>query len=239
MSSKRKRQRPRSARTQRRRAAAAETGQRGLKAWILPGFLGVAVIAIALLGISAIAGDDRGTVTAEPAPPPVLGEQTARVVIHEYADYLCPFCGRFARTIKPELQERYIDTGLVQLVWHDLAGHGQPSWDTANAARCAGDQGHYWDYHDFLYAIQQGAGHDAYSDERLKEYGDAMGLEPDAFHACVDAGTYEGAIEADMRSNRRQGITGTPSFVIGDQRIVGAQPVEVFEQAILRELQGG
>jgi len=43
-------------------------------------------------------------------------------------------------------------------------------------------------------------------------------------------------VEADMRSSRRQGITGTPSFVIGDQRIVGAQPLEVFEQAIAREL---
>ena len=45
------------------------------------------------------------------------------------------------------------------------------------------------------------------------------------------------AIAADMSRVRRLGLNGTPSFIIGDQRVIGAQPVEVFEQAILTELQ--
>lgn len=195
------------------------------------------MLAIVLLAASVVINEDQAIADAgAQAPAPVLGEQTAQVTIHEYGDFLCPFCGRFARAIKPEIQERYIDTGLVRLAWHDITGHGQPSRDTANAARCAGDQGQFWEYHDFLYAIQQGASHAAYDPEQLKEYGDAMGLEPDAFHACIDDRAYDRAVEASMRGARREGLTGTPSFTIGDQVIVGAQPFEVFAQAIEREL---
>jgi protein-disulfide isomerase len=237
MSSKRKRQRTGKTTTQRARRAQPDPRSQGVRPWILPGFLGLAVLAIVAVAASVIINEDQAIADAgEQVPPPALGQQAAQVVIHEYADYLCPFCGRFARTVKPELQERYIDTGVVRLVWHDIVGHGQSSRDTANAARCAGDQGRYWDYHDFLYDIQQSAGHSTYDNERLKEYGDAMGLEPEAFHACIDGRTYDHAIDADMRTSRQQGITGTPSFVIGEQRIVGAQPLEVFEQAIRREL---
>jgi protein-disulfide isomerase len=232
----RRTERVRKRRTRRKAGRTADRSQ-GIRPWILPGFLGIAAIAIVLVAASVVMSEDQAIADAGArTPSPAIGEPTAQVVIHEYADYLCPFCGRFARSIKPEIQERYIDTGIVRLVWHDIIGHGQGSRDTANAARCAGDQGRYWQYHDFLYDIQQGAGHGTYSDERLKEYGDAMGLEPGAFHACIDERTYDQAIDADMRASRQQGISGTPTFTIGDQRIVGAQPLEIFEQAIAREL---
>ena len=195
------------------------------------------MLAIVFLAASVLINEDNAVADAgAQAPTPVLGERTAAVTIYEYGDFLCPFCGRFARTIKPEIQERYIDTGLVRLAWHDITGHGQPSRDTANAARCAGDQGMFWQYHDFLYDIQQSAGHSDYEPDRLKEYGDAMGLEPEAFHQCIDNGTYDLAVESSMRDARRGGFTGTPSFLVGEQVIVGAQPFEVFEQAIEREL---
>ncbi len=72
----------------------------------------------------------------------------------------------------------------------------------------------------------------AFSKDRLKGFGDALGLEPTAFHACVDADRYGAAVEADFAEVRRKGFNGTPTFVIGDQRIVGAQPFEVFAAAI-------
>lgn len=235
--SKRKRQRAGKTTTQRGRRSQTDPKTQGIRPWILPGFLGVAVLAIVLVAASVVINEDQAIADAgAQAPPPVLGEQTAQVTIHEYGDFLCPFCGRFARSVKPEIQERYIDTGLVRLAWHDITGHGQPSRDTANAARCAGDQGRFWDYHDTLYAIQQGAGHADYAPERLKQYGDSLGLDPEAFHACIDDSTYDKAVEASMRDARRNGFTGTPSFRVGEQVIVGAQPFEVFAEAIEREL---
>ncbi len=67
---------------------------------------------------------------------------------------------------------------------------------------------------------------------RLKGFGAALGLEPTTFHACVDAGTYAAAVQADFGDVRQKGFNGTPTFVIGNQRIVGAQPFEVFAAAI-------
>jgi len=230
-----KRKRPRSAKSRARREATSDARNRGVRPWIMPGLMGVAVLAVVLIGVSVIASDNGGSSDEVRVPSPSIGERTAQVVIHEYGDYQCPFCGRFARTVKPEIQERYIDTGVARLVWHDLAWHGRESRTSANAARCAGDQGQFWEFHDLLFDLQRGENDGTFSNDRLKEYGDAMGLDPEAFHACVDAGTYEGAIDADMSRGRRLGINGTPSFVIGDQRIVGAQPLEVFEQAILTE----
>jgi protein-disulfide isomerase len=236
MSSKRKRQPVDKTRTRRARRAPANTRNKGIRPWILPGLAGLAVIAIALVGVIAISSDDSNAANAARVPSPAIGQRSAQVVIHEYADYQCPFCGVFARSIKPELQERFIDTGIVRIVWHDFAWYGDESRRAANAARCAGDQGQFWEYHDVLFDNQRGTNSGTFSRDNLKRFGEAMGLEPEAFGTCVDNDTYAGAIDTDMRAVRRLGLNGTPSFTIGDQRIVGAQPVEVFEQAIAAEL---
>ena len=226
-------------RTKRKSGATVKPPESGIRPWILPGIAGIAVIAIVLVGVFTIAGDQGDIAAAADVPSPSLGDPDAQVVIHEYGDYQCPFCGVWARSIKPELQERFIDTGQVRLVWHDFAWHGRESDTSANAARCAGDQGRFWEYHDLLFQLFSGENSGTFSNENLKAYGDAMGLDPASFHACVDGDTYGAAIAADMRRVRQLGLNGTPSFTIGDQRIVGAQPFEVFEQAIRRELREG
>jgi protein-disulfide isomerase len=225
--------------TKRQKAArtAAADKSKGFRPWILPGIAGIAVIAIVLVGLVTLNSDDGNSVAAANVPSPSLGERTAQVVIHEYGDYQCPFCGVFARSIKPEIQERFIDTGIARLVWHDFAWHGQESQTAANAARCAGDQGQFWEMHDMLFERFSGENNGTFANENLKRYGGILGLEPEAFDSCVDGNTYRDAIAADMNRVRRLGLNGTPSFMVGDRRIVGAQPVEVFEQAILAELQ--
>ena len=214
----------------------ADDKNKGIRPWILPGFAGIAVIAIVIIGISSLGADDGGAAGAQ-VPSPSLGDRTAQVVIHEYGDFQCPFCGVFSRSIKPEIQERFIDTGIARLVWHDFAWYGQESRDAANAARCAGDQGQFWEYHDLLFQSQRGENLGAFARNNLLSFGTSLGLEPVAFESCVNSNAYSDAIAADMSRVRRLGLNGTPSFIIGDQRVVGAQPVEVFEQAILRELQ--
>lgn len=210
--------------------------QKRIRPWILPGFAGIAIIAIVLVGVSSL-GTDDGSAAASQVPSPALGNRTAEVVIHEYADFQCPFCGVFTRTVKPELKEKYLDTGIARLVWHDFAWYGEESRRAANAARCAGDQGQFWEYHDLLFERQLGTNQGAFSDDNLRSFGTLLGLEPDAFETCMDENRYIAAVDADMSRVRRLGFNGTPSFVIGDQRIVGAQPFEVFERAIQAELQ--
>jgi protein-disulfide isomerase len=226
------------------REARKTTGKKkdqGVKPWILPGFVGIAVIAIVLVGMSALS-NDGGESAGSNVANPVLGEPTAQVVIHEYGDFQCAFCGVFSRNIKPELKARFFDTGIARLVWHDFAWYGRESLTAANAARCAGEQDMFWEYHDVLFVNQRGENQGAFSNENVKFFGEQLGLETASFDQCVDDNRYRDAIDADGSRVRRLGLNGTPSFIIGDpssasaQRIVGAQSVEVFEQAIEAEL---
>jgi protein-disulfide isomerase len=192
-------------------------------------FLVAAVSAIAVVALAATSSPAAESVKAT---RPVLGDRAAPVLIEEYGDFQCPSCGAFARSIEPQIRAAYIDTGLARLAWHDFAWIGQESRGAANAARCAGDQGQFWEYHDLLYQNQAGENGGAFSTDNLKGFGDAIGLEPTAFGACVDADRYGSAVQADFAKVRRNGFNATPTFLIGDQRIVGAQPFEVFAAAI-------
>ncbi len=201
-----------------------------IRQWALPSIflvIGIAAIAVLAVNLGSPSAAEDGKV-----PRPVLGETAAPVAIHEYGDFQCPSCGAFARSIEPQVRAAYIETGKARLVWHDFAWIGAESRDAANAARCAGDEGKFWKYHDLLYANQSGENAGAFSKDRLKGFGAAIGLEPTTFRACVDAGTYAAAVQADIGDVRQKGFNGTPTFVIGDQRIVGAQPFEVFAAAI-------
>ncbi|MEW5990459.1 MAG: thioredoxin domain-containing protein [Chloroflexota bacterium] len=196
----------------------------------------VAAIA-SVVGIFVLSGGAGGSAGAAVAGVrPVLGDATASVVIVEYGDFQCPSCGAFARTVEPQLRAAYIDPGLARLEWHDFAWIGPESREAANAARCAGDHGRFWEYHDRLYQSQAGENQGAFSRDRLKAMAIDLGLEPEAFGACVDSGRYAGAVQADFQAVRSLGLNGTPTFFIGSQRIVGAQPFEVFAQVLDAQL---
>jgi len=207
-----------------------------VRRWILPSVLGAAVLAAVVVLVA-------GVFSSSPAlgprlAAPVLGQAGAPVVVQEYGDFQCPSCGAFFRTIEPRVREAYIATGRARLEWHDFPWIGPESRDAANAARCAQVQGHFWEYHDLLYGRQAGENSGAFSRNRLKAIGQELGLDANAFDGCVEAGTYAGTVQADLGQVRSLGFTGTPTFIIGSRRIVGAQPFEVFAAAIEAELAG-
>lgn len=213
-----------------RRPRADTRRSRGIRPFVMPAIFLVA----ALAGIGALAVTVLGAPTAAnfAAIRPVLGDPAAPVVIQEYGDFQCPSCGAFARSVEPRLRASYIDTGIARLEWHDFAWIGQESRDAANAARCAGDAGRFWEFHDLLYGNQAGENAGAFSRDRLKAFGDGLGLDPATFHACVDGNSHADAVQADFGDVRQNGFNGTPTFLIGSRRIVGAQPFEVFAAAI-------
>jgi len=206
-----------------------------LRRFVMPGLLGAAGVAVVVV---FVAGLSAGPSTADKLPPerPVLGQPDAAIVIREYGDFQCPSCGAFFRVIEPQVRATFIDTGLARLEWHDFAWIGQESRDAANAARCAGDQGRFWDFHDLLYRSQSGENQGAFAPDRLKAMGAQLGLEPVAFNACVDGNGHANAVQTDFADVRSMGFNSTPTFLVGNQRIVGAQPFEVFQAAINAEL---
>ncbi|KKU10897.1 MAG: DSBA oxidoreductase [Parcubacteria group bacterium GW2011_GWB1_46_8] len=76
-----------------------------------------------------------------------LGKESAPHLIVEYGDYRCGYCKKFHDEILTQLQEKYIDTGKARFVFKDMVIFGEESQMIAEAARCAGDQGKFWEYH--------------------------------------------------------------------------------------------
>ena len=118
--------------------------------------------------------------------------------------------------------------GRVKLVFKDLP---LPSHRLARpaheAARCAGVAGKYWDYHDALFEAQPSFERDA-----LIQYAAELGIDRDAFVRCLDGHRFASAVDADVEQARALGVSGTPTFLINGQTLVGAQPIERFRAVI-------
>ncbi len=138
--------------------------------------------------------------------------------------------------VAPEIIKRYVETGKVKLVWHDFAWIGSESRQAAQAARCAGRQGRFWEYHDHLFNNQRGENRGQFSSENLKRFAADLGLDSAAFGSCLDRAEDIPAIQQDLATARSEGITATPSFKVNGQRLVGARTVDAFVQAIDAEL---
>ena len=169
---------------------------------------------------------------------PSLGKPDAPVTLVEFSDYQCPFCGRFFQQTFAALKTDYIDTGKVRYVFRDFpldSIHPQAR-KAAEAGHCAGAQGKYWEMHDTLFKHQS-----ALKVDNLKAFARDLGLDADAFNACLDQGTYAEAVNQHLAAGSQAGITGTPGFFIGKTGaegtieaafIKGAQPITAFRQVI-------
>jgi protein-disulfide isomerase len=159
---------------------------------------------------------------------PSLGNADAPVVMIEYGDFQCAFCGKFAREVEPELRDRYVENGTLRMEWRDFPYLGPGSVDAALAARAAQEQGKFWEYHDLLYENQSGG----FPREKLVELAREAGLDVERFEADLASGEYEQAVAEDFQEGQQSGISGTPTFVINGKVLAGMQPFEVFEDAI-------
>jgi len=166
----------------------------------------------------------------------VLGSPSAPVTFIEFGDFQCPFCGRFYSTTEKELVEKYVKTGQVKLIWRDFAFLGQESFDSAVAARCAGEQGKFWEYHNYLFENQKGENRGAFSVANLKNFARALNLETAQFNSCLDSQKYLPAVENETELGRQLGVDGTPSSFINGVHITGALPFAQFEAVIQEAL---
>ena len=133
--------------------------------------------------------------------------------------------------------EGYVEDGTLRFEWRDFAYLGQESKTAAQAARAAQYQGKFWDYHDALYRNQGSINGGTFSDEKLIELAEEVGLDTESFEADLTPGRFEPVVQRDLREAQDAWIQGTPSFTVNGQRLVGPQPLEAFEQAIEEELQ--
>jgi protein-disulfide isomerase len=134
------------------------------------------------------------------------------------------------------LESRYIEEETLRLEWRDFPYLGEESRKAAVAARVAQEQGRFWEYHDLLYENQGSKNAGVFSDESLIGLARESGLDVEQFESSFKSGKYEDVVEQVFREAQDAGIQGTPTFLINGRIIVGAQPLEAFEQVIEEEL---
>jgi protein-disulfide isomerase len=164
------------------------------------------------------------------AGEPFKGAEKAPLTVVKFEDFQCPFCKQVQPTFN-ELLSRY--NGKVRLVHKDLpleSIHPQAR-QAAEAARCAYEQGKFWEYHDKLYATSPKA-----SGDDLKSYAKEVGLNVDSFDRCFTSGKYKAVVQQDLNEGVQLGLTGTPTIFINGREISGNQSLEAFEAIIDEEL---
>ena len=164
---------------------------------------------------------------------PINGPDNAAITIIEFSDFECPYCRQWHEQVYNRLFQTY--SGQIRIVYRDfpLTSIHPNAFPAAEAANCAGEQGVYWAYHDQLFGQEFGLGKDAY-----QQYAEQLNLNMASFNACLDSGKYQAEIQADFEYAAQLGVRSTPTFFINGIALVGAQPFEVFQQVIDKELAG-
>lgn len=164
------------------------------------------------------------------------GSPDAPVLIEEYADYQCPYCGMVATLTIPQIMENYVDTGKVRFVFYDFPLHPGASQLGAEAARCAGDQDAFWAMQKVLFARMREWGAERDMKGKVREYADALGIDGKALVDCVDAQKYREVVMRSQLRARQLGIDSTPTFLINGRRVAGAMGYDQMAELIEQEL---
>ena len=164
---------------------------------------------------------------------PVLGNEDAKLTIVEFSDFQCPFCKRARDDAVKQIEEQYIKTGKVKLVYRDfpLTSIHPMAQKSAEAAECADDQGKFWEYHDLIFENQADL-----SITSLKQWASELGLNENDFNKCLDSGKYTNEVNKDASDAQRAGGQGTPYFIVGNQPVRGAKAFAAFHAAIESQL---
>ncbi len=157
------------------------------------------------------------------------GADEPLVVIAEFGEYQCPFCGRVEPTLE-QILDRWGDDVAVAFFHYPLAFHDQAA-PAARAALAADLQGAFWPFHDALFADQRALG-----EARYREIAESLGLDADQLVADMYGQQVGAALAADDAERSRLSVSGTPHFFVNGRRLRGAQPFEEFEELIEQEL---
>ena len=149
-----------------------------------------------------------------------LGNPMAPVTLIVYEDFQCPFCAKLFHETEKNIIDTYVRDGSVRFVYRDFAFLGGESVRAAEAARCAAEQGKFWEYHDFLFNNQDGENQGGFADLKLKSFAKTLGLDTNQFNSCFDSNKYESAVIAAKNEGNAAGVSGTPKgFIIRDGKI--------------------
>ncbi len=166
---------------------------------------------------------------ASSAKPAAMGDANAKVVIHEFSDFQCPFCSR-AKGILSQIKQAYGDKVRIEFRHFPLDNHPE-AMPASVATVCANEQGKFWELHDKIFDNQR-----EINGENIQKWAKELGLDMAKFDACKSGSEAQGIVTADMEEGRKAGVSSTPTFIVNGRLIAGAQPFEQFKSIIDAEL---
>lgn len=147
------------------------------------------------------------------------------LVITEYSDFECPYCEKAEPSVQ-QIREEFGDAVIIDYKQYPLNFHPNAQ-KAAEASECARDQDKFWEYHDVLFDNQR-----ALDVTNLKKYASNLGLNTAKFNSCLDNGDKAQLVKSDFDEGAAAGVSGTPTFFIDGEKLVGAQPYDKFLDAI-------
>ena len=177
---------------------------------------------------------------------PVIGKLDAPITIIEFSDFQCPFCAKFHMQTLPTIMDEYINKGTVKLVFRDFPIQSiHPNAVPASiAAECANEQGEFEQMYHMLFEKQKEWSNleTSYAITAFNQYASELQLNEEKFDSCIKNVKYIEEVQKDLNEGRTYGVTGTPGFFIGNEKIgfvelKGAQPFESFKKVINSQLE--
>ncbi len=140
-------------------------------------------------------------------------------------------------SVLPPIEEEFVSAGQVRVEVRLIAILGEESELAAQAAECANDQERFWDFHDVLYANQEGKNRGAFARENLKRFAAALALDGAAFDTCLDSGKYASKVTDDTDEALQQGVNATPTILVNGKKVTST--LDDVRAAIQEELASG
>ena len=177
---------------------------------------------------------------------PFQGKVSAPITIIDFSDFQCYLCNRFVKNTEPLMNQSYIQTGKVALVFNHLPNRGFDSMGAALAAQCTNDQGKFWQFHNLLYSNQKAIDSGWVSKENLKNFASRIpGLDIKRFDRCFDSEKYKSFVQKNIELALSFGFKETPSFIVensngsSQETMSGALPFESFKAVIDKKISAG
>ncbi len=163
----------------------------------------------------------------------IQGSATAPIWVIEVSDFQCPFCKEWHDQTYQKLRDEFVKTGKVRLAYINfpLSQH-RNARPAAESAMCAGAQGKFWEMHDALFVNQKKWEQLASPALFFDSLARGNGLDVARWQQCVQSGKMRPWIQADYDRAQAAGTSSTPTFIIGDKILSGAQPIENLRSAI-------
>ena len=192
---------------------------------------------------TAVTRSETATVASHPAPPDsnltradlsrIQGSPNAPLWVIEVSDFQCPYCKQWHDQTYTAFRDQYVKTGKVRFAYVNfpLASHTY-AWPAAEAAMCAAAQNMFWPMHDALFATQARWETMNPPTAMFDSLAQSTGVEMVRWRECVRSGKMKALIQADRDRASRATVDATPTFLIGDKILAGAQPIEELRKAI-------